>query len=198
LQLDAVKKILGPIPPPYQDYFPWEYRFARLPQWEYNDSGGGVMETRFIADAMLGKLARWMRVLGCDVEYFPSIGDRELVELAAGSGRLILTRDTLLVRRRGARSNHFFVEGDDFRSQLRQVVERFAIDPSALFLTRCLACNTLLAEIGKGAVRERVPPYIHETQAEFRICPTCGRIYWQGTHRERMAREIAEILKPGP
>ena len=59
------------------------------------------METKFIADAMLGKLARWMRVLGCDVEYFPSIGDRELVELAARSGRLILTRDTLLVRRRG-------------------------------------------------------------------------------------------------
>jgi uncharacterized protein with PIN domain len=114
---------------------------------------GRVMETRFIADAMLGKLARWMRVLGCDVAYFPAIGDRELVELAESSGRLILTRDTLLVKRRRARDNHFFVEGDDFRSQLRQVVERFAIDPNAHFLTRCLACNALLAEIGKGAVR---------------------------------------------
>jgi len=152
------------------------------------------METRFIADAMLGKLARWMRILGCDVEYFPAIGDRELVELAVSSGRLILTRDTLLVRRRWARDNHFFVEGDDFRNQLRQVVERFAIDPSARFLTRCLACNALLAEIGKSAVRERVPSYIYETQAEFRVCPICSRIYWQGTHRQRMAREIAEVL----
>jgi uncharacterized protein with PIN domain len=156
------------------------------------------METRFIADAMLGKLARWMRVLGCDVEYFPAIGDRELVELAASSGRLILTRDTLLVRRRRARDNHFFVEGDDFRSQLRQVVERFAIDPYARFLTRCLACNSLLAEIGKGDVRERVPPYIYETEAEFRVCPVCRRIYWQGTHRQGMAREIAQLLKTGP
>jgi uncharacterized protein len=159
---------------------------------------GGVMETRFIADAMLGKLARWMRVLGCDVAYFPAIGDRELVELAASSGRLILTRDTLLVRRRRARDNHFFVEGDDFRKQLRQVVERFAIDPNARFLTRCLACNALLAEIGKGAVRERVPPYIYETQEEFRVCPICSRIYWQGTHRQGMAREIAQLLKTGP
>lgn len=156
------------------------------------------METRFVADAMLGKLARWMRVLGCDVEYFPSIGDRELVELAASSGRLILTRDTLLVRRRGARSNHFFVEGDDCRSQLRQVVERFAIDPFAHFLTRCLECNAQLAVIGKSAVRKRVPAYIYETQTEFRICPICGRIYWQGTHRHGMAREIAQLLKPGP
>jgi len=156
------------------------------------------METRFIADAMLGKLARWMRVLGCDVEYFPSIGDRELVELAAMTGRLILTRDTLLVRRRRARNNHFFVEGDDFRNQLRQVVERFAIDPYARFLTRCLGCNALLAEIGKSAVRERVPSYVYETQAEFRVCPICFRIYWQGTHRQGMAREIAELLKQGP
>jgi len=155
------------------------------------------METKFIADAMLGKLARWMRVLGCDVEYFPSIGDRELVELAARSGRLILTRDTLLVRRRGARSNHFFVEGDDFRNQLRQVVERFAIDPSARSLTRCLECNALLAEIGKSNVREKVPSYIYETQAEFRVCPICSRIYWRGTHWQGIVREMAELLKPG-
>jgi hypothetical protein len=120
------------------------------------------------------------------------------VELAESSGRLILTRDTLLVRRRRARDNHFFVEGDDFRQQLRQVVERFAIDPNARFLTRCLACNALLAEIGKGAVRERVPPYIYETQEEFGVCPICSRIYWQGTHRQGMAREIAQLLKTGP
>jgi uncharacterized protein with PIN domain len=156
------------------------------------------METKFIADAMLGKLARWLRVLGCDVEYFSSIGDRELVELAARTGRLILTRDTLLVRRRGARNNHFFVEGDDFRNQLRQVVEHFDIDPSARFLTRCLGCNALLAEIEKSAALERVPSYIYETQVEFRVCPICSGIYWQGTHRQGMARELEECLKPGP
>jgi uncharacterized protein with PIN domain len=146
---------------------------------------------------MLGKLARWLRVLGCDVEYFPSIEDAELVERAARSGRLILTRDTLLVRRRGARANHFFVEGDRFRDQLRQVVDRFAIDPAEHLLSRCLECNTLLAEADKSAVCGRVPPYVLATQAEFRACPSCGRIYWQGTHRERMMKELEEILGRG-
>jgi len=150
----------------------------------------------FIADAMLGKLARWLRVMGCDVEYFPLIGDRELVARAGETGRLILTRDTLLVRRREARGNHFFVTGDHFRDQLRQVVERFAIDPAGRFLTRCLECNTLLTEIEKENVRARVAPYVYTTQEIFHACPSCGRLYWQGTHRERMAVEVADI-SPG-
>jgi len=143
---------------------------------------------------MLGRLARWLRVLGCDVEYFPSIEDAELVALAARTGRLILTRDTLLVRRKGARANHFFVEGDHFRDQLRRVVEHFSINPAGRFLTRCLECNSLLAEIGKDSTADRVPPYVFATQTVFRSCPFCGRLYWQGTHRERMMREVEEIL----
>ncbi len=143
---------------------------------------------------MLGKLARWLRILGCDVEYFPEIGDTELVERALKSGRLILTRDILLTRRRKARENHFFVTGDHFRDQLRQVVESFAIDPSGRFLTRCLECNALLVEVEREAVCGNVPPYVHATQKEFRACPSCGRIYWQGTHRERMIKEAEEIL----
>lgn len=144
---------------------------------------------------MLGKLACWLRALGCDVEYFPLIGDADLVARAALTSRLILTRDTLLVLRRGARANHFFVEGDHFRDQLRQVVARFDIDPAGRFLTRCLKCNALLAEIGKDNVRDRVPPYVYATQDMFRSCPVCGRLYWQGTHREKMAREVEDILK---
>ncbi len=143
---------------------------------------------------MLGKLARWLRVLGCDVEYFPEIGDKELVDLALRTGRMILTRDTLLAQRRGARENHFFVMGDHFRDQLRQVVESFAIDPAQRFLTRCLECNALLVEVERDAVTAMVPPYVHATQREFRACPSCGRIYWQGTHRERMMKEVENIL----
>lgn len=152
------------------------------------------MEARFIADAMLGKLARWLRVLGCDVEYFPVIGDAELVARGEQTGRLILTRDTLLVRRRGARDNHFLVEGDHFRDQLRQVVGHFRIEPAAGFLSRCLECNTMLEAIDREEVRHRIPPYVYESQAEFRICPRCSRIYWAGTHRERMVAEIEKLL----
>jgi len=153
------------------------------------------METSFLADAMLGRLARWLRVMGCDVEYFPAVDDAELVERAARAGRLILTRDTLLVRRRGARGNHFFVRGDDYREQVRQVVAAFAIDPAARFLTRCLECNLLLHAVEGVRVAGRVPPYVLATQEAFRECPGCGRLYWRGTHRTRMEEELRGILR---
>lgn len=152
------------------------------------------MERKFIADTMLGKLARWMRIMGCDVEYFPDMDDAELVERAAREGRLILTRDVLLTRRRMARDNYYFVEGDHFRDQLRQVVKAFAIDPFDLFLTRCLECNKPLGEVEKNAVQEGVPPYVFATQESFRTCPSCGRIYWGGSHREKMKEEISRVL----
>ncbi len=152
------------------------------------------MERTFIADAMLGKLARWLRVIGCDVEYFPAIGDAELVERSGRSGRLILTRDTLLIQRRGARGNSFLVEGDHCRDQLRQVVRAFALEPFSAFLTRCLECNALLHDIDREGVESRVPPYVFDTQKRFRACPACGRIYWGGTHRERMKGELRKIF----
>ncbi|KAF0219315.1 MAG: hypothetical protein FD174_2014 [Geobacteraceae bacterium] len=156
------------------------------------------MERKFIADTMLGKLARWLRIIGCDVEYYPDMDDAELVERAAREGRLILTRDTLLIRRRKARGNHFFVEGDHFRDQLRQVLKAFAIDPFERFLTRCLECNEPLLGIEKAAVRERVPPYVFASRETFRTCPSCDRIYWGATHRVGMAEEIARILDVKP
>jgi uncharacterized protein with PIN domain len=158
------------------------------------------MEQRFIADAMLGKLARWLRVMGCDVEYFSMIDDGELVARADRSGRLILTRDTLLVRRRRARENHFFVRGDDYRDQVRQVVQAFAIDPFAHFLSRCLECNALLDDFARELAVERVPPYVFATQETFLACPVCGRLYWRGTHRARMFEELRQmvgIVMPG-
>lgn len=152
------------------------------------------METRFIADSMLGKLARWLRILGCDVEYFHAIPDRELVERAVRTGRVILTRDASLVRRRNAREHHLFVRGDDYRDQLRQVVDRFRIEPFARLFTRCLRCNETLREAAGGRVRDRVPPLVRLTQASFSECPACGRIYWSATHRDRMTAHLRGIL----
>ncbi len=156
--------------------------------------GGIPPELRFVADTMLGKLATWLRLLGCDVEYFPVIPDGELVDRALRGGRVILTRDTLLVRRRKARANHFFVTGDDYREQLRQVVRHFAIDPRARVLTRCLRCNAPLADVEKRSVWGKVPPYVYTRQEIFRGCPLCGRIYWRGTHCRAAEKQIEEIL----
>jgi uncharacterized protein len=148
----------------------------------------------FIADMMLGKLAKWMRILGYDVEYFPEIGDEELIERAEATGRLILTRDTLLVRRRKVRGRHCFVRGDDWRDQLRQVVAAFPSDLSEQLLSRCLRCNAPLAEVPREEVRGKVPPYVYETREEFATCPSCGRIYWGATHRDKVTEHLREIL----
>lgn len=154
-------------------------------------------ETRFIADVMLGRLATWLRLLGCDVEYFPEISDEDLVERASRTGRVILTRDTELVRRRRARGIHFFVRGDGYRDQLRQVAGSFPVVHPGRILTRCLRCNEPLAAIGRSELRERVPPYVFETQRDFKSCPRCGRIYWKGTHRDQALAEVRGILGSG-
>ena len=155
------------------------------------------MERKFIADAMLGRLARWLRIMGYDTEYFPAIADAELVERGESGGRLILTRDTLLIRRRRARHNSFLVEGDHFRDQLRQVVLVFGLDPLGRFLTRCLECNTPLCDIDRESVGDLVPSYVLGTQERFQVCPSCHRLYWGGTHRERMREALQAILEGG-
>jgi uncharacterized protein len=155
----------------------------------------GIMEQRFIADAMLGRLTRWLRIMGYDVEYQSLISDDELMERCERTGRMILTRDTLLAKRKRIRGACFFVAGDHFRDQLRQVVRAFALDPSARFLTRCLECNSPLAEMEHGDAEALVPSYVFATQELFRQCPSCGKIYWGGTHRERMRSELMEIIK---
>lgn len=143
---------------------------------------------------MLGKLARWMRMIGCDVEYFSKISDKELVERAWRVRRIILTRDTLLIQRRKARNNHFFVQGDGYKDQLRQVVKEFSIDPMSHLLTRCLLCNEPLLDIDKPLVKGRIPPYVYETQDAFKTCPSCRRLYWGATHRDEMVKQLKEIL----
>ncbi|MBI5642533.1 MAG: Mut7-C RNAse domain-containing protein [Deltaproteobacteria bacterium] len=149
---------------------------------------------RFIADAMLGKLARWLRTLGCDVAYESDIEDRELLRRAIDEERVILTRDTLFIRRRAARGRSFFVEGDLIDDQLKQVSLKFGIGPGNI-LTRCLRCNMELREMDKEKVRGKVPQYVFETQERFSACERCGRVYWGGTHKERMIEAIEKMLK---
>lgn len=151
--------------------------------------------TRFIADSMLGKLAKWLRIIGYDVTYYPRIPDEELIERAEREGRVILTRDTLLIQRRKARDNHFFVEGDSYKDQLRQVVEHFSLNPLNKTLTRCLVCNGLLLPLDKHDAGKKVPPYVYETQDEFKTCPSCGRIYWGATHKDEMTKQLKKILR---
>jgi hypothetical protein len=153
---------------------------------------------KFIADAMLGRLAKWMRIAGYDVEYSPQIEDAEIAERGLREERVILTRDRLLIRRKTVRNNHFFVRGDRHREQLRQVVRHYPVDIRKQMLTRCLRCNTLLVPVPRSSLRQKIPHYVFATQETFETCPSCRRIYWGATHRESMVRELSRVIQDFP
>jgi uncharacterized protein with PIN domain len=148
---------------------------------------------KLFADAMLGALARWLRALGLDVTYDPSLDDPELVERSVAEGRTILTRDRRLTERRLAR-NHILIQSDNVAAQVRQVLEVLGVSPDpGRLLGRCLRCNQPLVEVDPEEARARVPPWVARTQQEFRRCPACGRIYWPGTHASRMRERLEEM-----
>jgi len=141
---------------------------------------------KFIADVMLGKLAKRMRLLGIDVLYDPAYQDNEILRLALDQGRIILTRDTALASRPLAQ-NSVLIESDMVDKQLHQVVEMSSLHSTAM-LTRCSACNTILTVPGRDEVRDLVSIHVYEQHRDFLRCETCGRIYWKGTHVRNMGR----------
>ena len=147
----------------------------------------------FAADRMLGKLAKWVRVLGYDVVYLRQAGDAE-IRARLREGRILLTRD------RRARPWHkqgkvFVVKANNPEGQFREVVLGLglAILDHALF-SRCLRCNSVLETVSREEVREHVPEYIWQTHHQFHQCGDCGRFYWTGSHSERMRQRLNEIL----
>jgi len=146
---------------------------------------------RFIADCMLGKLAKWLRMLGYDTSYIPDADDDELVRVAVREDRYLLTRDRRLCDRRMVRSRCVFVDWGTTREQVRQVIEKLdlKVDRGALF-TRCAVCNGEIAPVSKLSVADRVPPYVYQTQADFGYCAGCDRIYWRGTHVQHVLEAL--------
>ena len=150
---------------------------------------------RFVVDCMLGSLAKWLKILGHDVLYDATLDDDALVEIAARDGRTLVTRDSRLVRRRALREP-VFIESQDLRDQIRQVLreKNLPIDTGRL-LSRCLECNLETVSVSRESIRERVPPYVFRTQKKFSRCPECGKIYWQATHVSRMLEWLREEFR---
>jgi uncharacterized protein len=138
---------------------------------------------KFVADAMLGRLARHLRLLGFDVLYDNKLDDNAVLATALEQRRIILTRNHALAKRPLA-SNHLLIESDHVRDQAAQVLSAFELEQRPLI--RCSICNAPLAPIAKKAVRDLVPHYVYAGQREFQSCSGCGRVYWRGSHVRRM------------
>jgi uncharacterized protein with PIN domain len=151
------------------------------------------MEISFIVDSNAGKLAKWLRMMGYDALFFNYIDDARLVDIALQEGRVILTRDTQIARRRlvaNGRLKVILTRSDDPREQLRQVVREMKLDCRLKQFTRCIECNQSLVPKAKEDVEDMVPPYVFRTQKHYMQCPSCLRIYWQGTHWQRMQKAL--------
>jgi hypothetical protein len=156
--------------------------------------GEGESGPRFAVDRMLGRLARWLRVLGHDVAYGSHLGGRTAVGCARRDGRVLLTRDTRLLRDPHL-PPHLFIASDHFRDQLREVAARYPLGTGARF-RRCLECNELLEDVPRERARDRVPPYVWAANSRFLLCGGCGRLFWPATHQEHMQRELAALGLP--
>jgi uncharacterized protein with PIN domain len=132
-----------------------------------------------LADAMLGRLAHWLRLAGYDTIYARDWSDHQIVARARAEGRLVLTRDRGLARRRGI--DCLLLDSQDLEGQLEEVRQALGPPPADLE-PRCPTCNGMLREIAKDEVRERVPPYVYRTYERFRYCVHCDQLYWPGSH----------------
>jgi len=156
------------------------------------------MRPRFIVDTNVGRLARWLRLMGYDTLFINEIDDSELIAIGLKEKRVVLTRDTHIMHRRVVTSGKLealLVRGDDTKDQLRQVVRAMDLDPDKRPFTLCLECNQPLVRRAKDEVKALVPPYVFQTQSRYVECPSCNRIYWRGTHWQRMKRELETLME---
>jgi uncharacterized protein with PIN domain len=149
---------------------------------------------KFIVDCMLGKLAKWLKILGFDAVFFSKIEDSELLILAHKEGRILLTRDNgLLEKSRDIQT--LFIGSEDWNEQVEQVLDKYKLWQNIQPYSRCIECNVKLKELPKSRARNLVTPFVFEKAEAFAICPSCGRIFWKGTHHEDMEYKIDEIMK---
>ncbi len=153
-----------------------------------------LRETRFVLDVHLGQLAVYLRMLGFDTLYRNDYDDEELAQVSSQEGRILLTRDRGLLKR-SIVTHGYCLRTTQPRRQLVEVLRRFDLFSSVMPFSRCLHCNSLLQSVDKTEIIDRLPPKTSRYYDEFRRCEGCGRIYWPGSHFQRMESFIKSVLK---
>ncbi|MBA3045039.1 MAG: Mut7-C RNAse domain-containing protein [Candidatus Thermoplasmatota archaeon] len=145
---------------------------------------------KFIADTMLGTLARWLRILGFDTVYARDMGDDEIIQLAKLEDRIIISRDRELC---GRVLGSILLSQDTLRNQIITVLGLHPPEQRSI-LTRCLECNSVLQTADKISVAEEVPEAVFSKLNEFWKCPGCKKVYWKGSHYDKMRDEANKII----
>jgi len=146
----------------------------------------------------VGKLAKWLRIMGYNARFFEGSSDSQMVAIALAENRVILTRDTQIMRRRLVTSGQLkaiLIQSDEPERQIRQVIDALKLDCQFQPFSLCLECNQPLAERSRELVKDLVPPYVFQTQNQYMECPACHRIYWRGTHWQAMTKSLKKFIK---
>lgn len=152
-----------------------------------------LRQTKFVLDTHLGQLATYLRLLGFDTLYRNDYEDEELARISSRQGRILLTKDRGLLKR-NVITHGYCVRETDPRQQLIEVVERFDLRRDIAPFQRCLRCNGRLIPVEKETITDRLRPNTRAHYDEFRMCQSCHRIYWKGSHYRRMRRFLNEVL----
>jgi hypothetical protein len=153
---------------------------------------------KFIVDQNVGRLVKWLRIMGYDTIFFNGSNDSRMIATALAEGRVILTRDTQIMRRRVVTKGllkAILIQSEYPQEQIRQVIETLNLDCLSRPFTLCLECNQPLVERSKEQVKDLVPPHVFKTQKQYMECPSCHRIYWRGTHWQAMTKRLEHFME---
>ncbi len=151
-----------------------------------------LRKPKFICDVHLGKLSRYLRIMGFNVFYKNNLEDDEIVKISLAEKRAILTRDLGILKRNEV-THGYYLRSTNVEEQVKEVINRFNLQKEIREFTRCLECNSKLIKIAKEKVLENLPPKVNEAQKEFFSCPGCGKLYWKGTHHQKMLSFVQKI-----
>ncbi len=157
-----------------------------------------ISNLKFTVDNNVGKLTKWLRMMGYDTSFFNGRDDSEMVANALKEGRVILTRDTRIIERRvvtTGRLKAVLIKSERPQQQMQQVIEALNLDSQFRPFAICMECNQPLQERSKEQVKDRVPPYVFRTQSQYMECPLCHRIYWRGTHWQAMVKKLNKFVE---
>lgn len=176
-------------------------RIAVYPMFEALDIGSTarlrpepLRHPRFVVDVNLGRLARLLRVLGFDVWWSSAADDQTLADISLDQQRILLTRDRGLLKRRTI-THGLFVHSQHPEEQTLEVLRRLDLRRRIKPFTRCVRCNGQLAAVAKDEVIDQLEPLTRRYYDEFSQCPECGRIYWAGSHFEKLSRLVDRLLE---
>lgn len=156
-----------------------------------------LQDTKFILDVHLGKAAKNLRMLGFDTLYRNDFDDPEIIDIAERENRIILTRDKALLKN-GKVTHGYWVRSERPMKQVVEIIKRFNLYAKIEPFKRCMSCNGLIKEVEKEAVIDRLEPKTKKYYDEFFICTSCNKIYWKGSHLERMEDTIKKFEQDSP